>query len=1217
MADERNPQLDVIETLNRPVIVQAGAGSGKTHTLTERIVAALTPDDDGKKAARSVENIVAITFTSKAAEELKSRLRSRLEEAGMHDQALLVDDANITTIHGFASRILRENALEFGIDANFEVISEAEDLQIFKDSLNSALTMMYSGADFLEDLMMNVSEHADEMFSELSEGGSSSFNEDDDEYKRLDPDILADETIFDIAEELRDQVESLISDLVQQQSSALFSEFIANELWSDGAVSSKLIYDSVRRLVKSFSTQPLLDEPHVFVGSYIEIGDIFKKALELLKETVTKINFNLEDEKELKASNGMIDSIEKIESFLKETHEGTHVSALLPRWLDLLDGIPKLSKKFRAKYDDYPYVEVYRIVLARLCLEFLLSVNRDSTMVFNRLAVLTFEAMEDEKDDFKFSNNDLLRVCFQKLSKLPEVAKAAQEKFDLIMVDEFQDTDSLQLEIIRLVSRGNFENVCTVGDVQQSIYRFRGADVNVFNNYKRKMLRNGSNVMVIPLHDNYRSHADVLALSDKIFENPHMFGKSYLTLNPKGKVNDVPDPMFDSIPRIQIQVMNHQTSGKQKFLTSDATVREAKKAAKHFKELKDAGARPSSMAVLLSKLTSGAGTPSPTEIAKIYQEALLEVGIESVISGGSTFSRSEEAQIVLNLLAIARNALDSDALVNLLESEIFNVSADTLLCLSSSFSADGNFEHKQNLSYGFLSMDDTQLTALNEADAEVLTFAHFQITNFMQNVAHEGIIPAIREFLSDCGVFDEFQGLGSEGLVRAGNYEKALAIIKEIHLKTTEIVEVHQQFAEFLENSKEAPGILSAIDSDYVEIMTVHASKGLQFDHVVVAELKDGKVKRQNTMVSNTPMEGIGQGTYYSAVKAIDRKKLREFVFDRDLLLGDCVKPDKSMSAGQLYAKMFATECEEELGEAKRLLYVAITRAVKSVLLQVRIGSVPKDDYAGCGIWGNLYETFQWDYACSKSTQFFELKNGSKGKLEFEFLPQALEFDAEEESEEVKITEPCAKFVKVQNSIEKLPVIHERDDKRETLSYSDLEKIACHKTLDVQVDSNENLDSDKATDFGSQVHSCLEKAIVSECFKISEIEDARLKSAVESVLATEEVKGIWKCDSVTPEMEFCVPVEIAGKTRFLRGQMDLVGITSDEACVIDYKTGKKPIDHILQAKVYAFALLCAEMKKVELHFVHAEIPDFVQSFEFTKDDVYDLKQAIEDVAVKL
>ena len=1231
MPETRNPQLDVIETLDRPVIVQAGAGSGKTHTLTERIVAALTPDENGKTFARSIENIVAITFTRKAAEELKARLRTKLEASGMHEQALLVDDANITTIHGFASRILRENALIFGIDANFEIIDEAKDEQIFKNSLESSMVKMFSGVDVLEDLMANAAEQADEIFGLPDEDDDF----DDDEYEELDLDIFAEEEKFEIADEIREHIESLISDFVTSQTSAVFADFISNELTLDGTISSKLIYNSVKRLADSFSTQPLNDEPRVFVGTHMEMNDILSKILELLRESSAKISFNNDNDKEAQNATLLADSIEKLDAFLKVKHDGEPPQIIYEKVLDIFDEIPKFSPKYHNKFDDFVYVQAHREVLARLMLEFMLLLNREAVNVFYRLATLTFEDMNLTKDDSLFSNNDLLRVCYQRLTRIPALADCYKDKFDLIMIDEFQDTDSLQLALIELVSKDNFSNVCTVGDVQQSIYRFRGADVNVFKDYKNRLQSNNSGVKIFDLPNNYRSHADILALTDKIFESDQMFGNDFLHLVPKGSVNDVSDPIFANIDRVQIQIMNHQTSGKEKFLTLDATWREARKAAKHLKALKDAGAAPSSMAILLAKLASGADTSAPTEIAKIYQSALLEVGIESVISGGSTFSRSFEAQIVLSLLAIARNALDSDALAFLIRSELFNLSDDALLVLSSSFSENNSFKRKQDVSIGLLSLEEAQLENLSINDREALTFASEQITNFIQDSSQIGICFAIREFLSSCGVFDELQNVGSEGLVSAGNYEKALAILNEIQQKTTEIVEIHEAFAEFLENAKEAPGILSTIESDYVEIMTVHASKGLQFDHVVVAELKNGVSRRQNMLVSSKPLDSIGDVTCVSSVKSTDRSNLKKFVFDKDLLFAHEVAFDKKMTAGQLYIKMAKDEQTEELNEAKRLLYVALTRAVKSVMLQVRIGSKPKDDYEGCGIWGFLYDAFKWDYSCEKSSQVFELNNNSKGKLEFEFLPQALDFDEDDNANVCEVDNADgARKLSIRNRVPQLPKTVGSKNDSDLFSYSNLESIESsnYQPLNIMFVTDDDFDEstslldedfDKATDFGSVLHSFFERSILLGNFDASSLESPRILKSVNLVKETQSFKDVISMDEVTPEMEFCVPIKVGDADKFIRGAIDLVGISGTQACVVDYKTGTKPHDHALQAKVYAYALLNGSVCDVVLHFVHAEIPAehgkgaFVQSFHFSKSDLPTLKSDIEKVAVKL
>ena len=118
-------QRTVVTTLDAPLMVSAGAGSGKTFTLTQRVAFALSPEAGGAGLS-SVDELLAITFTTKAAAELKGRINGLLVAEGLEVEALKVDDAWVSTIHGMAARILREHALEVGLYPAFQAIGEVE-----------------------------------------------------------------------------------------------------------------------------------------------------------------------------------------------------------------------------------------------------------------------------------------------------------------------------------------------------------------------------------------------------------------------------------------------------------------------------------------------------------------------------------------------------------------------------------------------------------------------------------------------------------------------------------------------------------------------------------------------------------------------------------------------------------------------------------------------------------------------------------------------------------------------------------------------------------------------------------------------------------------------------------------------------------------------------------------------------------------------------------
>ena len=148
-------QKKCILCLKGPVDVSAGAGSGKTFTLTQRIAYALS---DPASGVDDIGQVLAITFTKKAAAELKSRVRSTLRAQGMFEQARKVDGAWISTIHGMCSRILHANALEIGIDPEFMVMKDSSAVldqaieEVLEESRESgyweyrSLFEMYSGS---------------------------------------------------------------------------------------------------------------------------------------------------------------------------------------------------------------------------------------------------------------------------------------------------------------------------------------------------------------------------------------------------------------------------------------------------------------------------------------------------------------------------------------------------------------------------------------------------------------------------------------------------------------------------------------------------------------------------------------------------------------------------------------------------------------------------------------------------------------------------------------------------------------------------------------------------------------------------------------------------------------------------------------------------------------------------------------------------------------
>lgn len=1212
--DERNPQLDVIETLDRPVIVQAGAGSGKTYTLTERIINALKPDEDGHVALRSIENVVAITFTRKAAEELKSRIRARLEEENMHDQALLVDDACISTIHGFATRILRENALTFGIDPNFEVIDEAKALTIRTKALERAISDLFSGKDVVKDIIDGVN---------LIGAGQSPFGpapeliagEDEHGFQQVDAEA---DIHSEFNEMLKGELNNAVADFVQSQTSYYYSEYLKENFFVDGNFSKEKLFEIVDAFTNKIANVPFFND-EFFFGDAMSVQQIMLKTAQLVHNVLTRIDFDDDNKNDQKVKTAFSEVDEELQEFLEFEFDPDYHDEYFEDAAEIFSHIKPFTKAFHKNKSDRELVLSFNVDLANLAIELLCSLEEDNLKILASIADAMQNALVKIKRATFFTNDDLLRICYEMLLGRGEIVARYREKFDLIMIDEFQDTDDLQLKLITLLAKEHRANVCTVGDIQQSIYRFRGADVNVFRDYKDEMVGDPRfNTRVVDLPNNYRSHKDILAFSDKIFAGEDMFGDEFLHLEAKSVVNDAPDPIFENRPRVEFRFDNYSSRVKNDKISTEEVVRyQAKVAADYLKDLVDAGEKPGSMAILLGRLGSGYSTPMPLEIAKIYQEALANVDIESIITGGSNFSRSKEVANVSALLSLGRNVFDSDALLKILRCDFFNFSDDGLLVLTNYWK---NNEHlsRQTLSDGLVNPDSKLLESLSDYDKQELRFAQDVIFNFVDEVRYGSIEFALRSFLSACGVFDELDKQGANGLVSAGNYEKCFTLLRNIQIEeTSSISVVAKRFVELLENTKESPGVLSTATSDYVEIMTVHNSKGLQFDHVVCAELRDGTTNERDLYIENHDFSDFMPKIFASKLATNTNISKSLYLKDNELFYQQKEIIHEGMTSGELYRWLMKRDKKEELDEAKRLLYVAVTRAKRSMLVMVKLNKKAEDGYEGTGIWEGVYNALKWDYDCTSSTQFVDV-DGSKIKVVFEQLPQALKDlkDAAEVSEDVEneafeqvsqtaLGESCATkhyALRPKHKYpETMPYAHEFND---FISYSLLAKFdekqrqfigrtirSIEDNDDMRGNENAfwNIDEDRATEFGTLMHSALELMVNTGNFEIN-TPIPRLEKALNRILGYKEMfkKG-------QAEFPFCVKI---GES-YLRGALDLVRFEGNEAFVVDYKSGTAPKDHELQAQVYAYALLSGGCKKVTVDFLHGEI-DLVQHFEFDK-----------------
>lgn len=848
-------QLQIVKTLDRPLFVSAGAGSGKTFTLTRRIVYALSPESG--PFVEHLDQVLAITFTKDAAAEIRDRVRRALIDEGMDEEALTVDDAWISTIHGMCSRILRAHALELGIDPEFTVLTDTD------------------------ELMDQAVEH-----------------------------VLARATAPDAAPELAASLKSLY---------AWYP--MAGEGGPFGAGTT--IKGLVRELLELSSQMPGgMDDVHVARGQAdtSALADAYRAALGASKAATEKAQVAL-------------DAIDEFEASGKTMADAAR--------LMMSCTMPRASKAFPKEQ-----VELLKAEAADAFINIVLACGGpalDALVGLARSVEIEYRALK--ADQSALDNNDLLRMAYEALRDYPAIRAAYEGRFKMVMIDEFQDTDQMQVDLIRYLTGAGERALCTVGDAQQSIYRFRGAEVEVFRRQERKVGASGATAAavdagaaadapageLVKLVRNFRSHDEVLRYVARVFDGDNGgLMQGFLDLEASDGRKDT--LVADASRRQALFVAGGSTQ--------ERTQAKARAIAERFRALADAGQPQGGMVLLLGRMTN----------ADVYAQAFRDQGLDCVIAGGSVFAQAAEVQTVRALVCALANPADTaQGLMPLLASPMFALGAQEFLALATKLDEQTGETSRRNIDAGIMSDFDVpglQDLPLVVRAREVLRYA-------LRRVGRDSFAAIARDVVNASGWFVRLAQRGPEGKAIAANVLKALDAVAEAELELGNSPRsIALAFDRFLAG-KEAPGALNEEGDGAVRIMTVHASKGLEYPVVAVAECfgvrkssgaaQMGRIDGGAQVVAlPARFDGVklADGTF---VKGDDVKKQFEHAFKGkgtslwlplELMEDVCA----TGSPAEAFARLRNDDLQLSLEERARLLYVAMTRARELVILAMDAG---------------------------------------------------------------------------------------------------------------------------------------------------------------------------------------------------------------------------------------------------------------------------------------
>lgn len=848
-------QLQIVKTLDRPLFVSAGAGSGKTFTLTRRIVYALSPESG--PFVEHLDQVLAITFTKDAAAEIRDRVRRALIDEGMDEEALTVDDAWISTIHGMCSRILRAHALELGIDPEFTVLTDTD------------------------ELMDQAVEH-----------------------------VLGRATAPDAAPELAASLK------------ALYAWYpMAGEGGPFGAGTT--IKGLVRELLELSSQLPGgMDDVRVARGQAdtSALADAYRAALGASKAATEKAQVAL-------------DAIDAFEASGKTMADAAR--------LMMSCAVPRASKAFPKEQ-----VELLKAEAADAFINIVLACGGpalDALVGLARSVEVEYRALKAGQS--ALDNNDLLRMAYEALRDYPAIRAAYEGRFKMVMVDEFQDTDQMQVDLIRYLTGAGERALCTVGDAQQSIYRFRGAEVEVFHRQERKVGASGTAEVaavadaaadvpageLVKLVRNFRSHDEVLRYVARVFDGDDGgLMQGFLDLEASDGRKDT--LVADASRRQALFVAGGSTQ--------ERTQAKARAIAERFRSLADAGQPQGGMVLLLGRMTN----------ADVYAQAFRDQGLDCVIAGGSVFAQAAEVQTVRALVCALANPADTaQGLMPLLASPMFALGAQEFLALATKLDSETGETSRRNIDVGIMSDSDVpglQGLPLVTRAREVLRYA-------LRRVGRDSFAAIARDVVNASGWFVRLAQRGPEGKAIAANVLKALDAVAEAEAELGNSPRsIALTFDRFLAG-KEAPGALNEEGDGAVRIMTVHASKGLEYPVVAVAECfgvrkssgaaQMGRVEGGAQVVAlPARFDGVklADGTF---VKGDDVKKQFEHAFKgkgTSLWLPPELMEDVCAmgSPAEAFARLRNDDLQLSLEERARLLYVAMTRARELVILAMDAG---------------------------------------------------------------------------------------------------------------------------------------------------------------------------------------------------------------------------------------------------------------------------------------
>ena len=902
-------QQAVIDSRNSNLLVAAAAGSGKTAVLVERIIQMITDKDN----PIDIDKLLVVTFTNAAASEMRERIGDAIgkaldkepENTHLQKQLVLLNKASITTIHSFCLEVIKSNFHKINLDPNFRIGDTTECTLLKQEAIEDVFEALYveqnegflnliesyaekRGDSNVQDIILGIYN-----FSMASpdpkkwlEDSAEKFNRDDNfDFSKSDwaKSILG--TVYMEIEGIESSMKKSLEELYGIEELETYLPKFRND------------YEGIKRILDACDEKNDNAWNDTFMAmSSIEFENYTKGVKRLPKDTpdyITDIKKRADDIRKnaKKTVQDMVSSI-----FRKENDD---IKEEIKYLYKIVKSISDTVLKFEEAYSNK---------------------KRDKGIIdFNDIEHFALKILIQKDEDGKDIPSD--------------IALSYREKFEEIFIDEYQDSNFVQEVLLSNIAKIKTPNRFMVGDVKQSIYRFRQAKPEIFlDKYSKYDTEKGALHRKIMLYKNFRSREEVVNCANYIFENTMskqigdidytederlnlgavfkenenenaiVGGPSEIhIIQTKANINDskddndkeLSDEEEEEIDNIQIEarmvgkiiqeMMNPKSDGKIQMV--------------YDKKLDDYRPVEFKDIVILLRATSA--------WAPVFADELMNMDIPTYADIGVGYFETIEIKTIMSLLQVIDNPMQDIPLLAVLKSPICGFTPEELI--------DIRVEDNQRTFYEALEKYSNQEDEIGHKCLDFL--------NKLQDYKEKSLYMSTDEFLwylyTKTGYF-AYVGALPGGSQRQANLKILFERAKQFEETSFKGIFNFINFISKLKKSNTDMGSAKTLgeNANVVRIMSIHKSKGLEFPVVIMAGLN----KQINKMDA--------------------RNRL---VIDQELGIGtDYVNLDKHTKTSTIIKGAVARKIlRDSISEEERVLYVAMTRAREKLIM---IGSVTGSD---------------------------------------------------------------------------------------------------------------------------------------------------------------------------------------------------------------------------------------------------------------------------------